>query len=273
MNKMNLIGLLIVSFLIACDEKRPAHLKPIILGDTSMIVSEYDSTYLQNQTADISPAKTKSSERQITEMMVQVDSMKASKKLETETVKPERIQGFTINFSECTVIFNGLLAHALQTTQDERKLNSVSYLKDGGQFMEMKLKVDGLTDVRVEQRLTTKLFIEVENERIELNDLGKFMTQWYNLAGKDNLFFSVGNNSTGFHTVDYTKIKNGLDRELRKKKKDRKQIETWMKAIAATKAYTDAPCFVKVVSSQWRIWGMKDGKKVQKLIQFDEPQA
>jgi hypothetical protein len=94
--------------------------------------------------------------------------------------------------------------------------------------------------------------------------------KYYNLAGKDNLFFSVGNNSTGFHTVDYTKIKNGLDRELRKKKKDRKQIEMWMKAIAATKAYTDLPCIVKVVSSQWRIWGMKDGKKVQKLIQFDE---
>ena len=116
MNKMNLIGLLIVSLLIACDEKRPAHLKPIILGDTSMIVSEYDSTYLQNQTVDISPAKTKSSERQITEMMVQVDSLKTSKKLQNETVTPERIQGFTINFSECKVVFNGMLAHALQTT-------------------------------------------------------------------------------------------------------------------------------------------------------------
>ena len=259
-------------FLCACKDSGPRHKKPIPLGDPNGIVTETDSQFLQNFTEDISPVKAKSSEKQITEMMVQVDSLKASKKLEEESKVPQRIQGFTVNFAECSVTFNGLLAHALNVTQDERKLNSVSYLKDGGQFLEMKLQVNGLSDLKVEQRLTTKLYIEQDGESFLLADLGKFITPWYNLAGKEDVFVSVGSNSLSFHPVDQTKIKNALDRELRKKKKDRKAIEAWMKQVAQTKSYADAPCVLKMFSSQWRIIGMKDGKRVQKLIQFDEPQ-
>jgi hypothetical protein len=258
-------------FLISCKEEKPKNSKPITLGDSTTIVTENDSAYLVNYTKDISPVKKQSSERQITQMMVQVDSLKASQKLEnTGNKMPEKIQGFTINFNECSVILNGMIAHALNNTQDERKLNSVSYLKDGGQFLDTKIQIDGLTEVRIEQRIFTKLFVEQNNETYELNDLGKFTSQWFNLAGKDNQFVSTSSNSIGFNSVDHAKIKNALDRELRKKKLDRKQIEAWMKLIDKTQSYTDAPCVVKIVSSQWRIFGVKNGKKVQKLIQFDE---
>jgi len=264
--------LFVILLLSACNASGPRQKKPIPLGDPSVIVTETDSQFLQNFTEDISPVKQQSSEKQIAQMMVQVDSVKTSKKLEEDSKAPQRIQGFTVNFNECSVTFNGMLAHALNVTQDERKLNSVSYLKDGGQFLEMKLQVSGLDEVKIEQRLTTKLYIEQDGESYLLADLGKFITQWYNLAGKDNVFVSVGSNSLAFHPVDHTKIQNALDRELRKKKKDRKELDAWMKHIAQTKSYADAPCVLKVFSSQWRVIGMKNGKRVQKLIQFDEPQ-
>ncbi|MBL7765700.1 MAG: hypothetical protein JNJ58_06390 [Chitinophagaceae bacterium] len=254
----------------ACQDNVSVRKKPIILGDTNSIVTESDSVYLRNFTDDISPVNKKSSESDITKMMVQVDSAKSSKKLE-ENTQPKQISGFTINFEECSVTFDGLSAHAIQNTQDERHLNSVSYVKDIGDFMEMQLEVTGLSEVRLEQRLFTRLVVRLENETITLLDLGKYITPWYNLAGKNNRFISVGSNSIQYEQVDKNKIRNALDKELRKKKKSVTEMNNWLNAIKNVSNYTDAPCELKVVSGQWRIWGKKDGRTVRKLIQFDVP--
>ena len=267
-NLLMLFALLVV--LCNCKESNKAGI-PIKLGDSTLIVTEQDSTYLQNFTNDIAPTKKKSSESQITKMMVQVDSLKASQKMENESNTTQVLNGFTINFAECSVIFDGISAHALNETQNERASQSVSYLKDAGNFLETKLEVSKLTELRAEQRLFVKLSIEYNGETMVLNDLGKYITQWYPLAGKNNRFVSVSSNSLQFDNVDATKIKNGLERELRKKKKSKDEIKNWLKAITQTKSYTDAPCVLIPVSSQWRIFGKADGKAVRKLMQFDIP--
>ena len=268
MKAASFLLLLSLSF-AACREKGPVNRKPIRLGDSALIVTEYDSQYLQNFTGDISPVKKASSERQIAEMMVQVDSAKTSRKLEAEAATP--VRGFAIRFAECTVTFNGLLAHALKETQDERTLNSVAYLKDGGEFLEMNLQVEGLSEVKVEQRLSTRLFVQHDGETLLLDEPGRFLTPWYNLAGRENRFVSVGSNSLAFHPVDQKKISQSLSRALKKKRKDATETAAWMKAIASVKTYTDPPCVLRAVSAQWRITGRANGRRVQKLIQFDEP--
>lgn len=271
MKKMLSIGLVSVLALVSCDEKNTTKQGAVKLGDSSLIVTEHDSIYLQNTTADISPNKKQSSEKEIAAMMVQVDSLKASQKLENQD-QSETLKGFEINFAECKVTFSGLSAHALRLDQNERNSSSVSYLKDAGQLEEMKLSVEGLQEVGVEQRIYTKLYVVQNDENFVLNDLGKYTSSWFNLAGKSNTFISAGSNGAGFFDVDHQKIKNAFDRELRKKKLSRKEIETKLKWISQTNMYSDAPCVVKVVSAQWRIVGKKEGKRVQKLIQFDEPQ-
>lgn len=267
LNKIQLIFFLL--FLFSCEEKIK-NPKPIVIGDTNSIITETDSQYLKNFTNDISPTRKKSSESQIASMMVQVDSLKSTQQLEEETQQKVPINGFSINFNECSVVFNNLYAHALNNTQDERKSNSVSYLKDGGEFLEMKLQVTGLNEIKVEERLTLQLAVEKEGERYILFDLGKFITPWYNLAGKDQTFISVGNNSLSFHEVNQQKIKNALIRELTKKKKNKEIMSAWMKAIENTKIYADAPCKILISSAQWRITGKSNNKRVQKLIQFDQ---
>lgn len=254
---------------MACNEQ-PKSSKPIVMGDTSTIVTERDSAYLQNNTEDISPTNKRSSEGKITQMMTEVDSAKSVKKLESEENKAP-LSGFVINFSECTVQFDGLSAHAIQNSQNERTSNSVSYLKDGGNLFEMTLQVQGLDQVKLEQRTFTKLKVQNDEQEFLLQDLGKFISPWSNLASKDNRFVSLGSNSLQFFPVDNNKIKNALDRELRKKKKNRQEIQEWLNLIRKTNSYSDSPCKLIMVSVQWRIIGMKDGKRVQKLIQFDIP--
>jgi hypothetical protein len=270
--KTTLIIAFVGTTLLASCGNNPAHKgKPIVMGDPSTIVTEVDSQYLKNFTDDISPVDHKSSEGAITKMMVQVDSANASKKINEETATPKSLNGFTIHFEECEVVFDGLAAHALNNNQDERTLNSVSYVKDGGDILNMNLAIQGLQDIRVEERIITKLMVSNEDDTYILQDLHKFISPWYNLAGKDNRFVSVSNNSIQFHPFDAAKLKNALDRELRKKKIVNSEINAILKKLAPVASYSDEPCKIIIASVQWRIFGMKDGKKVQKLIQFDQP--
>lgn len=260
------IGLL---FLLSSCESKLKETKPIVLGDPSTIVTESDTTYLRNFTNDISPVAKKSSESQITKMMVQVDSLKNTKKLEEETNAHAPINGFTINFAECSVVYNGLYAHALNESQDERKTNSVSYLKDAGELTDMKFQVNNLTEIKAEERITVQLAIVQGDEQFVLQDLGKFTTQWYPLAGNQNTFISAGTNSLQFTNVDNRKIKLALQQELTRKKKNKAEQDKWMSLVSSTNSYSEAPCKLIIRSAQWRIVGKVNNKRVQKLIQFD----
>lgn len=268
MMRTSFLFICLVSLLSSCENKLKDP-KPIVLGDPTTIVTESDTTYLRNFTNDISPVAKKSSESQITKMMVQVDSLKNTKKLEEETNAHVPINGFTINFAECSLIFNGIYAHALNESQDERKSNSVSYLKDGGELTDMKFQVNNLTEIKTEERITVQLAIVNGDEQFVLQDLGKFTTQWYPLAGNQNTFISVGTNSLQFNSVDNRKIKLALQQELTKKKKNKAEQEKWMSLISSTNSYSEAPCKLVIRSAQWRVIGKSDGKRVQKLIQFD----
>lgn len=255
-------------FFFSCKEQN-VDKKPIIIGDSSLIVTERDSQYLQNFTEDIEPNKKKNSEAHISQMMVQIDNLNTSKKIENEPETNEKLKGFTIHFEQCDVVFEGISAHAINLSQNERSTNSVSYLLDLGNVLETKLEVSNLSDVNVEQRIFVKLAVEQSDERYILNDLGKYSTQWFPLAGKNNRFISVGTNSLQFSEVDHEKIKNALDRELRKKKKDKQEIKRWLDLIRNTKSYNDAPCTIVPVGAQWKIIGKLNNQTVRKLIQFD----
>ena len=54
--------------------------KSFHLGDQSTIVTEKDSTFLQNFTEDISLTGNSNSNKDIAKMMVQIDSLKVQKK-------------------------------------------------------------------------------------------------------------------------------------------------------------------------------------------------
>ncbi len=266
--KQFLLAIAILLGLSCNEEKGPA--TPIVLGDSSTIVTESNPQYLANETNDISPANKKSTEGQITNMMTQIDSAQSVKKLEEKNTSIP-LKGFQISFAECEVVFQGLSAHAIQSSQDERQSNSVAYVWDAGNMFEMALQVKGLDEVKVEQRTFTRLYAEQGAEAYGLNDLGKFISAWHTLPGKNNQFISLGNNSLQFFPVDHQKISNAVDRELRKRKKSREDIQRWSSLLKQTNSYTDVPCKLLMVSGQWRIIGKQNGKRVQKLIQFDIP--
>lgn len=249
---------------IACSDG-PKSNKGITLGDPNEIVTETDSLYLQNKTDDISPTnKRASSESNIAKMMTQVDSANSSKKLADESNVVSTISGLNVVFKECNIIFDHLSANKLSETENE-----ASFKYSSGEILEMFVQVNDVSDIKVKQRIRTRLVLEAENEKIELSDLGIYTTQWFNLAGKDNRFVSLGSNSLQFKTVNQKIIKNALENSLRKAKRKSKDVKKWMGLIADTKSYSDAPCKLEIASSQWRIAGNVNEKRVQKTITIE----
>lgn len=240
--------------------------KPIVLGDTRTIVTETDTNKLLNYTEDISLRK--QDESQIAKMMVQVDSLKTTQKLE-KTLNEGPIVGFKIDFGDCQVVFDKLEAKELKP-QDPTTSRSVSYLVTKGELSEIKIKVDGLNSISVSERIFTKLKVDNGSETLLLNALGRKISDWFNLAGKDNMYISAGPNSFQFNDLTNAKIKEAVTKELTTKNKKENETQAWMEAIKNTRNYTDAPCKIYVSSAQFRLKGTtKEGSNVSKLIQFD----
>lgn len=260
-------------FLLACEEQTKKNGKPIQLGDPSAIVTESDSTYLRNFTDDISPVNHQSSEDEITHMMVEVDSAKASEELQEEKPNvPKTIQGFTVNFEGMRVVFDGLSAHSIGKQATNLNAKSVSYVYDEGEWPEMNVMVEGLQEVRVEQRLMTRLSLEIDGERMILNGLGRFTSPWYTLAGKGQLFVSLGKNSIAYLPIEANKIKQVAQQEVQAKNWNNEKKQMALLTIKQVTGSREKPCTVLVKTIQWRVSGQdKNGQHVQKLIHFDLP--
>lgn len=238
--------------------------KNIILGDTSVIVMEQDSMYLVNNTNDITPTKSTSASKNISDMLVQIDSAHAQKELnETNVI----VNGFKTSLGEFEMEFNSISAHALNPNQNTT--TGASFIFDSGNFSEAQLLVTGLENTQIEQRNFTTLHILNDKKSIQLHDLGKYCSQWYILPNKENKFISVGNNSYQFYDISIEKIKLAYERELRKQKTPNSQIIQILDELKHIKSYNESPCVVTLKSIQYRIKGLKNGKRVQKMIQFD----
>jgi len=250
----------------SCEQSTNKKGRPIQMGDRSTIVTETDSSRLKNYVRDISQKEQDASE--IARIMVQVDSVKVAEELENFTAADSSLQGFTISFSDCKVIFENLKARQL-SEQNPETSRSVSYLVTEGELAKMKVKIVGLQKTSVKERIYTKLKVAHEGEEILLKSLGRKISDWFPLAGQQNIFISLGENSFQFNDLTKEKLKGSLQQELTKKNFSENEKRTWMNRIKNTSSYTDAPCKLYVSTAQFRIRGTSSKGKVNKLIQFD----
>lgn len=260
-----------IVWLLSCGEKNDGPKRAIVLGDSSTIVTETDPRFLDNQTEDIAPNNHKSSAKKIAQMMVQVDSLNATKKLEENAGTVTTVSGLTISFEDFDVIFNNLSGHSAHKDPNEKKSNSVSYIYDGGDFKEMKVQVKNLHEVSVEEKLVTKLTASIQNERFVLQSLGTYNSPWYTLPGKDNLFISTGSNSVQFNDVNQNKLKQALNSALQNKRKSSTFTKAALEESKNARSAIDKPYVIEIYSVQYIVKGTVNGNKVKKLIRFDIP--
>jgi hypothetical protein len=256
-------------FLVACKDSTKIVSNPILLGDSNTIVTETDYKKLENYTEDISlVGKKNSADKDISSMMMKVDSLEATKNVSNTTASTP-LAGYTIKNNSVEITIDKLAISNTISNTAEKSLSLVG--KKGTNLENALIKITGLNDCTIQQRITTKLFAENNITLFELNDFGKFILPWATLATSNNVFESLGSNALQFHTVDNAKISNAIDRELRKKNANKAQLEEWKTLYKDAKTYTDKPCRVIIIAIEYKINGLLDGKKYSKLIRIDIP--
>lgn len=257
--------------LTACSDSGSGSKKSIVMGDSSTIVTETDPKYLANYTEDIAPNNHKSSAKQIAQMMVEVDSLKATQKLENQPAAQAPVEGFKVSFNEFDITFSGLYAHAAQSKPLDKSASSLSFIYDAGELAEMRIQVSNLTEVSIDQKISTKLKVEGDKEYYLLGSLGQFHSSWFHLVGKNSIFLGTGNNGIQFHEVTQPKIQQALATTLRNKRKNAAQTKTILSTVARTSSANQPPCKIAVSAVQFVIKGTYQGKKIKKLIRLDVP--
>lgn len=271
--------------LLSCkdiSQNRKTAAKPIILGDSSTIVTETDSQYLSDLVKDLeiydiayknnNPIDTSSISKQQQEE--KISNNEENKEEATNSIPSQNQSGFNINFSNIKLTFTGIEAKELKK-QNTEKAQGLSYLVTSGDINQSNIVVEGARSVKIRQRYQTSLGLKSNLGTLSLDNLGKFISSWTNLQSqqKGNINHTILKDklaSLSFHKVSNSNLRNATEKELRKNRAKNSEIQSWLKEIRNTKAITDKPCVINLIFCEWQISGVNTkGKSFQKTIRLD----
>ncbi len=246
----------------------------IILGDSATIVTETDSQYLKDDVLDIgSPAgATEAKEDKLPEEAPKA-AAPAADTITTNTRQGSLEKGFTINFGDIQVVLGGMEAREIKK-QDPRKQDGVAYMLTSPGLTKAKVYVYGAKEVSVRQRYQSQLMLKSSLGMVDLRSLGLYTSDWTAVSTSGNgtkRSFNLNSlDRPDFLQVTNAKLTNATDRELRKRKTNRRSIQAWLKDVKKIRRPGDNPSDVVLDNVQWQISG-KDGKgnSFQKTIRLD----
>ena len=247
---------------------------PIVLGDSSTIVTEKDSQYLKDNMLDWEPQKVADTSNIKPTAVATPEKTEepAVKEPVKETAKETIASGYTIAFGNIKIVFEGISANDA-SKQNPQKQDGLSYIVKSGDIEHSKIHIYGVKDANVKQRYQSRLTLNSKLGTVDLRNLGLYMSGWENApeskSGGQPVFSLSDLNDIEFSTINNNKIKNATDHELRKRRTTRKVIESWMKEISKTKNANDKPCEIILDNVQLQISGTgTDGKTFRKNIRM-----
>ncbi len=242
----------IIALLQSCKGAKAGGQRKINLTDTTGLVIEQDSAYLQNVVADITPSK--QTKKDIAQKIEKVDSAKEA--VAIAATENNSVEGTLVKQTDFNATFSAKLAQqgTKYTIADLKALDAT------------KVQVNGLKNLKAEQRFITTLYANIDGVAYELEDLQEFGTPWQILTLKDNIATTLYSNTATFRDVNNNSIKNAVDRALRKSGIKGKKLNEIQASLSKTNSYKDAPLQIVLVGVEVKITGNNNNKKVSKTI-------
>ncbi len=265
---------LAVVFAASCSEMSGNRERgPIVLGDSSTIVTETDAQYLKDEVLDIGPRP--AMEKQVEETKPEPTKVTEAVAEKTEDTPTPKVagKGFNIDFGGVRMVLEGLEAKEIKK-QDPVKQSGVAYMLTSPDIAKGKVVIYGAKELTVKQRYQSQLVIRSESGMVDLRNLGLYTSDWAvvntsgNAAQKSFTLSGLGN--PAFLQANNNKITNAADKELRKRRTNSRTIQSWMKEIKKIKKPGDKPSEIILDNVQWQISG-KDakGNAFQKTVRID----
>ena len=255
------------------DPKNKNH-GPIILGDSSAIVTESDPVYLQDQVPDLRPVdaeQTDGPSAAATTTTAVKDAVPAT------PAQPVAAQpagnGLTIGFKEITVFIPNITTKSYGK-QDLKNARGATYELSSGNLAGNQLRMSNGTVTKVTQRYQTLVALQDGNETLLLESLGTYASDWENLNGSNGTFSISGLEPArlDYNNVKPAAIRNAVQQAARKARMSRNGTQDWLDYARDVRSAKQKPCVIVLRSVSWRING-KDaaGKSFNKEVRMDLP--
>lgn len=276
---MLLAGSLFMAASCSDDPKNKNH-GPIILGDSSTIVTETDPVYLQDMVRDLRPVTDEDLAG-----MTPPPAQPATAPADTAkpvAAKPEEKpaaaqqpagNGLTIGFKEATIFIPNIVTRSYNK-QDLQKARGATYELTSGNLAGNQLRISNGTAQKITQRYQTIIALQDGNVKLPLESLGTYSSAWTALKGSNNAFTITGLEAG---KLDYSNLKpaavrNAVQQATRKARMSRKETADWLDLAKNVRTASKAPAVILLQSVSWRIEG-KDaaGKTFNKEVRIDMP--
>lgn len=268
--------------LFSCKDIHPQTHGPIILGDSSTIVTETDPQKLQDLVTDLQPVippsenkdteETKAPQKAVTDTPKKSVAVAAAPPPQNapKTTLPS-MAGLLAEFKDVSVLIPNLTAK-LSGNPNLKNANGAVYTFVSGTINGNTLKVSGNV-TRVSQRYQSIVVLKNETGTMPLESM-TMTADWTTLkAAKDGYRISgLDPQSLDYPEASAGAIRNAITKAAKRRRMSRRRIEEILSSVRKAHSPHQKPFSVNLRSVMWKIDG-KDaqGKMFSKQIRVDVP--
>jgi hypothetical protein len=268
MNLRILFPVIIIAGLLSCKNERNTKSRgPIVLGDSSTIVTETNTALLQDQVPDLKPVLSSDEDGTSTP----TDTTRA------QTVSPETANaangatpqgGLVAAFKEVTLNIPGITTRSYGKA-DLQKARGATYELTGGNLNGAQLRISGGQVNKVSQRYQTMLMLKDGSDKLVLESLPKYTSDWEVLNGSGGVYKISGLNANEleYKMPSANAIRNAVQQAARRGRLNRQDTKDWLDAVRNLRSPNQAPAAVVLRSVMWRV----EGKGFNKELRIDVP--
>lgn len=270
-------------FLASCSNTPSKNHGPIVLGDSSAIVTEDDPQKLKDLVTDLKPDIPPPSDNKDTAATpataaqpVQPDTDKNKKAAAAPPQAPPPAQlpntpGLRADFKEVSVLVANLGVKQAGNP-NLHNANGAVYTLTGGNVNGTTIKVTGNV-TKVSQRYQAVVMLKTDNGVLPLESLSN-TTSWEPLKGGNGTYHITGLDAASLDApdADGDDIRSAVTRAAQRKRMNHKKLQELLSSVHHARNVSQRPFSMTLRSVMWKIDG-KDaqGKPFSKQIRVDVP--
>ncbi len=266
----------ITFLLFSCKDHPSNNHGPIVLGDSSTIVTENDPQRLKDLVADLQPVipPPENPDSVAAKAQAAADSAKKTKTAVTSpsvaTSLPD-VAGLKAEFKEVTVLIPGISAKQAGRA-DLQRANGAVYTFVSGTINGSTIRVTG-NITKVSQRYQTTVVLKNEMGTMAIDPLST-TTGWEALKGSNNQYkiTDLDQKSLDYPDVGTQAIRSAVMKAAKRHRYSRKKVAEWEYSVRRVRSVNQKPMYVMLRSVMWKIDGKDaNGKIFSKQIRIDMP--
>ncbi len=258
--------------LFSCDNmgKRENH-GPIVLGDSSSIVTETNAKNLQDMVMDLHPnipvsTPVPTDTPKQAEKKPVIDTQRTANTEAKPAVLPD---GLNVAFKEILFSIPGINTKSYRT-QNLAKANGATYQLLSGSLNGKQIHLGNGTANKVSQRYQTLIVLKNDLGTLPLETLNN-LTDWEELSGKNNTYTIAGlNGKLEGADLNLSLLQKAIKNAGRKHHLSKRSEQEWINSVRNTRN-NKRTITVALRSVIWKIDGKDAGKTYSKQVRVDLP--